>query len=341
MNIVAKFPLGVTENTVHGLHQWDYGRQLEIHADDLPAMVEIHFACLGMKVAVVRTCSAVDGVVTATIPDICLEQTAPIVAWVYAINGTEGATIKTLTLPITQRARPELEPSIPRDNSDAYTDFVNQVNKAVGDLKDGSVTVERARVAERLEMGGEVSVGHAETATCLDDYASPGNERKIQIGLAGERLMPGQFRYLAAYEVDAAGENTGRIKDVYPPDVSVGHATEADHAETARMADGAQVVTGNKMAVSGGKVVNVNTQGLYSVTVRDTTQTQIRFVTVMLYIVPSQASQAIFIASVKITDSVTNPTTHAIGYDPSTRTISCDDADYTIASAYLIQAPNQ
>lgn len=339
--IIATFPQGVSNITVHGLHQWDYGRQLEIHADDLPAMVEVHFACLGMNVAVVRTCSAVDGVATATIPDICLEQTAPIVAWVYAINGTEGATIKTLTLPITQRARPEPEPSIPRDNSDAYTDFLTQVNKAVGDLQDGSVTVEKARVAESLEMGGDVSVGHADTAdsaiyaSYLHDYASPGAPRKIQIGCAGAALT--KCRYLAAYEIGEDGlTSTGRIKDIYADNVSVGHAKKADHADMADFAAGATVVAGDKGKVSSNQVTDVSVQGLYIVTVRDPSYN--RLVTVALYVVPGMMSEAVFVSGVTAGDNV--PVVKHVYYEPSTKVIFCDSSDYMIVSAYMIMTPN-
>lgn len=347
MSIKVFLPQGVSEITVNGLHQWDYGRTIEIHSDDLPALVEVHFACAGMKDAVVRSCSVVDGVATAAVPDLCLEQTTPVYAWVYIVSETQGVTRTTITLPITARTRPQPEASIPRDNSDAYTAFIAEVNKAVGALQDGTVTVEKARVAERLEMGGDVSVGHAETAnfatyaSILNDYASPDSTRKIQIGLSGETLRPGQFHLLAAYEQDAEGANTGRIKDVALADVSVGHAAEADSAKTATMADGAQVVTGDKMTVSSNKVVNVTTQGLYSVTVREPNYNRLE--TVMLYVVPGMYSQALFISSVTYVPDLglDVPVRKCVYYDPSTQTIFCDEQNYRIVSAYLIQTPNQ
>ena len=39
MIIKAIIPAGVTELTVHGLHQWNYGQQLEIAAEALPTVV--------------------------------------------------------------------------------------------------------------------------------------------------------------------------------------------------------------------------------------------------------------------------------------------------------------
>ena len=77
MNIKAIIPSGQTEITVNGLHQWDYGQTLEICSNDLPAVIEVHFACSGMTEAVVRSCSSYekDGIQTATaiIPDRCIE----------------------------------------------------------------------------------------------------------------------------------------------------------------------------------------------------------------------------------------------------------------------------
>lgn len=107
MSIKAIFPAGVTALTVHGLHQWDYGQELVIQAPDLPPRIEVHFACRGMEEAVVRECEVTDGQTSAAIPDPCLEQGAPITAWVYEVQETSGTTTKTITLPIIRRARPQ------------------------------------------------------------------------------------------------------------------------------------------------------------------------------------------------------------------------------------------
>lgn len=148
MNIKAIFPSGASELIVHGLHQWDYGRKLEIHSSDLPALVEVHFACAGMTEAVVRSCSVVQGVAEATIPDQCLEQTTPIVAWVYEVGARSGATIKTVTLTVISRARPQPGGTVPTVLSDKYTELVAAINEQVEALKAGNVTVARALTAD-------------------------------------------------------------------------------------------------------------------------------------------------------------------------------------------------
>lgn len=144
MNIKAIIPAGLTEITVHGLHQWDYGRKLEIHSPDLPAIIEVHFACAGMTEAVVRSCSVTNGVATAAIPDRCLEQTTPITAWVYELDGASGVTTAKINLVIEPRIRPCPSQEIPEDIADKYTEAVGAMNAAVNSVATGNVTVARA-----------------------------------------------------------------------------------------------------------------------------------------------------------------------------------------------------
>lgn len=135
MIIKAIFPAGVTELIVHGLHQWNYGQQLEISAEALPAVVEVHFACTGMDTAVVRNCAVVGGKLTASVPDICLEQTTPIVAWVYAVGETSGETVLTVKMPIIARAQPQLAATPPEEVGDKYTEAVAAMSTLVDEYE--------------------------------------------------------------------------------------------------------------------------------------------------------------------------------------------------------------
>lgn len=151
MKLNAIFPAGVTDITVHGLHQWDYGRELVIQAPDLPAIVEVHFACPGMTEAVVRVCSVSLGAATAVIPDVCLEQTQPVTAWVYFVSETSGHTALTVTLPVIARTRPAPSESIPAQVYDRYTELIGEVNAAVDSLAEGDVTVHHALNADNAD----------------------------------------------------------------------------------------------------------------------------------------------------------------------------------------------
>lgn len=166
MSIIATFPAETPAITVNGLHQWDYGRKLEIHSSDLPAIVEVHFSCPGMKDALVRVGSGVGGVVTVTIPDLCLEQASPITAWVYEVGEASGQTIKTLTLNIQARKRPQMTESFDPENTDKYTEAVGAMNEAVDTLKTGGIKVQNAGCADTANTAG--TAGHANTASTAD-----------------------------------------------------------------------------------------------------------------------------------------------------------------------------
>ena len=157
MVIKVTLPAGMSSASVSGLHQWDYGQVLEIESPDLPPIIEVHFSCQGMTEATVRSCSVVDGVASVTIPDECLEQSQPITAWVYEIEGTQGRTTKTITLPVISRIRPRRSETVPVEVVDAYTELITKVNELIDSLATGKVTV-----------------GHAETATNANYAASAG-----------------------------------------------------------------------------------------------------------------------------------------------------------------------
>lgn len=148
MAIQAYCQTGTTALTVNGLHQWDYGQTLEVCRPDLPALLEIHFACAGMREAVVRSVTAINGVASAAIPDRCLEQMSPVVAWVYGVDETSGRTLLTITLPIIARAKPATAATVPQYIGDKYTELVAAINKQVEALKAGDVMAQRAYFAE-------------------------------------------------------------------------------------------------------------------------------------------------------------------------------------------------
>lgn len=164
MAIKATLSSGITSTKTQSLFQWDYGQQLEIVSDDLPSIIEVHFACKGMSEAVVIPCSVTDGTGIVPIPDACLEQANDITAWVYAIDGTQGKTMKTITIPIVSRIRPGRSETIPQVIHDTYTELISQINDAIGDLRNGTVIVKKAETAELA-----TKAGHATNASFAND----------------------------------------------------------------------------------------------------------------------------------------------------------------------------
>lgn len=171
MSIRATFPAGVTEMTAHGLHQWDYGQTLEIAADNLPALAEVHFATAGMTDAIRRVGDTTTGALVVTIPDQCLEQTAPVLAWVYRVDEEAGATILTVTLPVIKRARPQPNTTMPEAVGDQYTALMGLVNQMIDDLNGGTLAIINAQYADEA--------GHAETADSATKATSDANGTDI------------------------------------------------------------------------------------------------------------------------------------------------------------------
>ena len=162
MALKAAFQVGATTTTTESLHQWDYGQQLEIEHPDLPTVVEAHFACPDMSEAIVRPCSSTAGIATTMIPDRCLEQTSPITVWVFVINGTEGMTKLTITIPVEKRTRPAPVSDIPVDFVNRYAELLTEINEAVVGLQNGDIVAAKALTASSANTAG--TAGHAYTA---------------------------------------------------------------------------------------------------------------------------------------------------------------------------------
>lgn len=150
----AIFPSGINEITTESVTQWDYGQTLEFEGD-LPAVFEVHFAYKGIRQAIVRSCSTASSV---TIPDICLEQTSIVVAWIYEIGEVSGKTVKTVYIPITPRVRPEPEEAVP-------VDIVNKYNESIAAI---NALIESINTTHSATSDYATEAGHAENA----DYAT-------------------------------------------------------------------------------------------------------------------------------------------------------------------------
>lgn len=169
--IQATIPAGVTSLTVHGLHQWDYGQQLQLRADGLPSLVEVHFGCPGMKEAEVRVAPLTDGAVTVSIPDRCLEQSAPITAWVYFVDETSGRTALELTLPVSLRLKPAIAGSSEDeekagDKYDQLFGLVEEAYDAIEACKTVEANTEAAQAsADASASSAQASAGSASQAS--------------------------------------------------------------------------------------------------------------------------------------------------------------------------------
>lgn len=177
------------------LYQWDYGRVLEIECEEIGSeIVELHFACQGMPEAIVCLCTFSNSVGTVTIPNQCLEQTRPITVWIYKIEGTEGQTIKTFTLPITARTRPSKAYNIPTEYDDIYAQAVTKIDEAINDIEKGNVKAANAIKADNADYA--TSAGNAESASYATSAgnANTANTASIACGLKYTKVFGGSHK---------------------------------------------------------------------------------------------------------------------------------------------------
>lgn len=241
MALKAIIPSGVTEIVVNGLHQWDYGQELEIHCDGLPATVQVHFACGGMVEADVRSCAFINGVATVSIPDRCIEQTTPITAWVYCINDESGRTDRTITLPIIARAKPTPSTSVPTVISDRYTELVTAINEQVAALTRGEVTAAKA-----VNAGWADYAGDAENADFAYEAWEANHAEKAESAAKLSLSEPTYTLTLTSGKVSTSADMHGGVYlAIYKPDANdditysgVGYigARKGGHAETKAVA---------------------------------------------------------------------------------------------------------
>lgn len=146
-NITATIPSGMTATTAAGLTQWDYGRKLEVTSPSLSTfdMVEVHFAYAGATTAIVHYGTVANGKLTVVIPDACLQQSSPIIAWVFVPTDDDGRTILTVTMPVSARTRPADTVATPPES---YTSKYTELIAAATDLIEHTYT--RAELAAVL-----------------------------------------------------------------------------------------------------------------------------------------------------------------------------------------------
>lgn len=269
MNIKATFPAGVDEIIVHGLHQWDYGRKLEIEADDLPAIIEVHFACPGMDEAVVRVCSATGGVATVAIPDRCLEQASPITAWVYEVGENYGQTIKVITLNIMQRARPQAGDDIPVEIADKYTEAVGVMNDTIARMPEQFLEKKGGRINGRLFVDGDT----------LEVGGIYGGKNTIQVAYLSGQVV-GVLSLFGNGSLANEETDTNGIRGIYDhilqknvleigKDNKVKFNGEAETAKTAEAANSAKYASLVKLPETEKETIHsIVTPGLYCVVVR-------------------------------------------------------------------------
>lgn len=104
---MAKVTVNNNCYSVESLYKWDTGQVLEIHGLSLDVTPQVHFAHEGDNLAIVQPATMdASGVIRAAVPDILLQSTARLCAYICTQQGDEFKTLYKLVIPVTSRAKP-------------------------------------------------------------------------------------------------------------------------------------------------------------------------------------------------------------------------------------------
>lgn len=231
----AVFTDGVDEITIHGLTQWDVGQELEIVLSSLPAEFQVHFGHKRNDVAYVVAATATDGVAKVAIPNVVLQQSSPVKAWIYLVGVGTGETVKTINLPIIARTKP---------SDYAYTEveilnYESVIRKAQGEMKAPYIGENNNwyvwdEEAERFVDSGICAVAQGSVAS-VDDIVPAQNGN---VYLEAVRTVD---QTLSATKKEKARKNIGAASEDHIQSIAKG-GTGATDAETARKNLGAASV---------------------------------------------------------------------------------------------------
>ena len=232
MAIKVLFSAGQETVIVQGLYQWDYGQTLEIECSDIGyEIMEVHFACPNMTMAIPRPCTFNNGVGTVPIPDQCLEQGEAITAWICRIDDIQSHTIKTITLPITKRTKPIRTHEVPEELVDKYSELIVEVTETVDALKSGTITVARAKQAENANMANTAKSAEYATYATSAGTANHANQTE-SAGAINMRLVASCTVTAGVGNVGIAlEENTPYLVIYESSDGSVGSGVIVTHTK--------------------------------------------------------------------------------------------------------------
>lgn len=144
-----------TVTSADGLYQWDVGQILRINGLSLSVAPKVHFATKVDETAYVVQSEKSGTTITVGIPDKVLTHGYPIIAYVYLEQGTDKRTIKSITIPVIKRAKPN---GWRETNSEDIIEAVNFYEQLTNDL--ANEMQELRDLLEAIDSSGGGFVGH-------------------------------------------------------------------------------------------------------------------------------------------------------------------------------------
>ena len=145
--------------TLTGLFQWDYGQKLYIKGLDMSDVSEVHFSNTKEKEAIVMPAVKDGEYIVTSIPDVLLTKDLDITAWVYDVQPTSGETIRTITLKVQPRTKPNNFTEFVPDGEIILGDVINLVNENIADNEQFKTDLTQDFEEFKAEVGTVVSEG--------------------------------------------------------------------------------------------------------------------------------------------------------------------------------------
>lgn len=170
--IEAIFQNGVNYITLSGLTQWDYGQQLKISGLDFPEVIEVHFSNNVEKEAIVMLGTKESNYVLVDIPDVLLEKSYDITAFIYIVGDNSGETVRSVVLKVEPRVKPSDYISQNPDAQEILEEAISKINANIADNTAFKEQLEADQEEYQAHWDAEVeqSITEAEQATnqCYD-----------------------------------------------------------------------------------------------------------------------------------------------------------------------------
>ena len=228
---LAKFNEGINEITVPGLVQWDSGQKLAIELPTIPSKLEIHFAQHKLsKTALVVDATIENGVIIAPIPNILLQASTGVYAWICRIDESDYKTIKSIYMPVEARPKPSdyvyTETEIKRWEDLAKT-LESWEEDATNRVVEAAMTTVNDTFTKEVES---VRLANSQTQEQLDNHTEEYNEKMESLDLADRA------------NADAIAEEEARAKKAEEANASaisaeVARSTEAEEALDKKITD--------------------------------------------------------------------------------------------------------
>lgn len=174
MTTDALFFDDIKEITTEKLYQYDIGQKLKISGFDINENTEVHFKSPYSKIAKIATGTLNGSSLTVVIPDEFLESAGNGKVWVCSIDENEVTTIRTINIPIVERAKPDGYVS-KADGS--YRKF----NKEIADLNNNKANKEEVSAEISKAKDSLLDITTSINLTSLEDTEQTANGVTISV----------------------------------------------------------------------------------------------------------------------------------------------------------------